>query len=372
MCMKKTLSHLSGWLALAFLPAALLVGGLAAFSATGQQMRPTFKQLINGEARAKFEKALDENIWHHEASINGWGLFEYLVFHEGRDGVVPGRNGWLFTSEEFALNRGEAANYATNMTYFRTVAETLKANGAALAIVLIPAKARIHESALDPLTFPTYKGEIYARTLAGLRGEGIPAPDLLAAFTAAPQAPFLKTDTHWSPVGAELAARTLADTLKGASLEILWPRATVALTQTPGADPHRGDLLRYVRLGSRSDALIPPDPALPAIKGSVATDGGADALFGDAAAPVITLVGTSYSANPKWGFEAFLKDALQADILNAADEGQGPFTTMKAYLSGKTFKNTPPKLVIWEIPERYLTFSYDLSTGSNDSAPLGE
>jgi alginate O-acetyltransferase complex protein AlgJ len=88
------------------------------------------------------------------------------------------------------------------------------------------------------------------------------------------------------------------------------------------------------------------------------TDASTD-LFGDEDIPV-TLVGTSYSANSKWGFADFLKENFGTDVLNAADEGMGPFETMKKYLNDGAFKKTPPKLVVWEIPERYLPVKYDL------------
>jgi len=56
---------------------------------------------------------------------------------------------------------------------------------------------------------------------------------------------------------------------------------------------------------------------------------------------------------PEWNFAGFLKEQLHADILNFSDPGQGPFAVMEKYLSSDDFKNTPPRLVIWEMPERY-------------------
>ena len=57
-----------------------------------------------------------------------------------------------------------------------------------------------------------------------------------------------------------------------------------------------------------------------------------------------------------------MKENLKTDVLNAAEEGLGPFDTMKKYLDNEAFKSQPPELVIWEIPERYLPFKYDLTT----------
>jgi len=41
--------------------------------------------------------------------------------------------------------------------------------------------------------------------------------------------------------------------------------------------------------------------------------------------------------------------------MNVAEEGRGPFRPMQNYLDGDTISDVPPKIVIWEIPERYVT-----------------
>ena len=72
----------------------------------------------------------------------------------------------------------------------------------------------------------------------------------------------------------------------------------------------------------------------------------------------MALIGTSYSAIEKWNFEGALKSALQADVLNLADEGQGPLEPMAKFLKDTDFSRTNIKLVVWEIPERFITTSY--------------
>jgi alginate O-acetyltransferase complex protein AlgJ len=47
--------------------------------------------------------------------------------------------------------------------------------------------------------------------------------------------------------------------------------------------------------------------------------------------------------------------AVGADVVNFAEEGHGPFAPMADYLDSDLAKNTPPKVVIWEFPVRYLT-----------------
>ncbi|MBA7714020.1 putative alginate O-acetylase AlgJ [subsurface metagenome] len=68
----------------------------------------------------------------------------------------------------------------------------------------------------------------------------------------------------------------------------------------------------------------------------------------------VALVGTSYSAGEAWNFDGALKAALEADVLNVAKEGQGPFVPMKKYLESPALDDPRPDVIIWEIPERHL------------------
>ena len=56
-----------------------------------------------------------------------------------------------------------------------------------------------------------------------------------------------------------------------------------------------------------------------------------------------------------------LRQHLQRDISNHAEDGQGPLIPMLKYLQSDELQNAPPQLVIWEFPERYLPMSNDLS-----------
>src|SRR5690606_19340461 len=85
-----------------------------------------------------------------------------------------------------------------------------------------------------------------------------------------------------------------------------------------------------------------------------------DSLFVDSTVPV-ALVGTSYSANPKWNFDGALRQALGSDLLNFAEDGQGPLLPMLKFLQSEELREAPPQWVIWEFPERYLPLPNDLS-----------
>jgi alginate O-acetyltransferase complex protein AlgJ len=68
----------------------------------------------------------------------------------------------------------------------------------------------------------------------------------------------------------------------------------------------------------------------------------------------VAIVGTSYSAEPAFHFEGFLKQALSADVINLALEGKGPFKPMDEALQGTILEDTGVRVVVWEIPERYV------------------
>ena len=81
-----------------------------------------------------------------------------------------------------------------------------------------------------------------------------------------------------------------------------------------------------------------------------------DDLFGDDNLPNIALIGTSFSRNSN--FLGFLQQALAAPVGNFSKDG-GEFSGgANTYFNNPAFKDTPPKLVIWEIPERDIQTPY--------------
>ena len=188
------------------------------------------------------------------------------------------------------------------------------------------------------------------------------APDLLGPLQQAKQAGaqvFLRTDTHWTPDGAQVAAQQLASAI-GAQFPLSGePQHFV--TEAEKTEQHNGDLERFLPLDPLFSNLLPPAEPLEKRSTRVA-NAAADsetALFADSEVPV-TLVGTSYSANPNWNFVGALKQALRSDVINDSKDGHGPILPMLAYLKSDAFKNTPPQVLIWEFPERYLPVDNDI------------
>ena len=306
----------------------------------------------NGALTREFESHYDEVFPVRTLGISTWAAISYLLFREGKPGVVVGDDGWLYTAEEFALKPDAQAQLDAHLAQVAEVRERLAARGTALLVALVPAKARVYPEHLGGRRVPALHAGLYARALDTARAAGIPAPDLLAAMARCKAAGpvFLRTDTHWTPAGAQCAAATLAAASREAGLARTGAPVAFRTTQDAPA-PHRGDLLKFLPLDPWFEGLLPPADALAAPRTEPVE---ATGLLDDAPAPEVVLVGTSYSANPLWNFPGALQQAFGEDVVSYATPAQGPFLPMLEYLGSADFAARPPRLVIWEVPERYL------------------
>lgn len=333
----------------------LSIRSLGEYSPKGGQVQGL--DPVNGELARDVESHYDDGFPVRELGTNLWAAINYVVFEEGRPGVVVGEQGWLFTDEELFLGAESPAVIDQNLKRIRAVTEHFQAEGVPVALLVVPAKARLYSEKLGDLQpVPEMRG-LYRRFLTQMKPVPVMAPDLLPTLADA-QAQgtqvFLRTDTHWTPAGADVFARSAAAAIKQAFSGQSWgdTQFTTSLGQTR---EHEGDLLTYLPLEPLFPDMGPAPDALTERSTAPVKEAGntADSLFAETSADVV-LVGTSYSANPLWDFPGALKRHLGRDLINVSDEGQGPFQPMTEYLRSDEFRNHPPELVIWEFPERYL------------------
>ncbi len=318
---------------------------------------PSYKDILNGDWAMQFESKFNPKLIHYDISLLFWGAVNYFIFDEGKDGVVIGDDGWLFTKEEFEYYKNFTKEFEQKKNYIKKVNSILESKNIGLYVVLIPAKRRVYGEFVDDKFYNSQIDNLYEDFKTALDKEGIKTISILDVFKKYKNAYpdrflFLKTDTHWSVKGADLAALEIAEEIDANHGDIT-NQSEYEIKENK--IEYEGDLTDYVPLGRFS----PYPKEIIMKKTSYTTKQDIDDLFGDEKID-FALVGTSYSANKLWGFEESLKFYLGADILNMADEGQGPFTVMKDYLRSKEFKDIPPKVIIWEIPERYISVEYDL------------
>ena len=331
------------------------VATLATFVVRADKLKPDvygIMPFLSGKVAASFEKKFEENLIIRDQMVGIWGVIQYGIFKSGGKKVVVGTDDWLFTTEEFEHPKNADAAEKRLLTLVSTVDGYLAAHNIELIVALVPAKARIYSEHLGRHAVPEFRQPLYSRVHEAIAQAGVPVPDLSALFVSSKkmQPLFLRLDTHWTPAGAELVAKAIADEAKNIVLE-----KSTFKTVASDAVPVEGDLEKYIKTGPFNSWLAPERDILTTYK--VEKESAGD-LFATEVIPV-ALIGTSYSAIDKWNFEGALKSALQADVLNLADEGQGPLEPMAKFLKDTDISNTKIKLVVWEIPERFITTSYD-------------
>ncbi|HEX7003366.1 MAG TPA: hypothetical protein VF168_04185 [Trueperaceae bacterium] len=345
--------------------ALFLTGALLLAVTNSALLESPDEPLLDGSWAAAYQERFDEASPLFVPATTIWGAIDYILFDQGRAGVLVGEDGWLYSTEEFAYPAETdvaARRLDANLDAIAAVADRLQELDIDLVVALLPSKARIYPEHLGRYRLPKGPTQLYSLALAGLRDRGVPVTGLLPPLLEAKEegAVFLRTDTHWTPYGAREAAEAVAETIRGIA-RFPWLDQEEYATTRSEPQPHRGDLTNFLPLGPLYDELGPEDDELIGFETSAAGAPDTD-LFAQVEIPVV-LVGTSYSQDERWNFAGWLRQALGSDVLVAAQRGEGPFEPMVEYLGGDAFRNAPPQVVVWEVPERYLSRRWQTGEG---------
>lgn len=301
--------------------------------------------LLSGGLTQKLDGLYKKDLPHMGLSFGLIGAARYALLGEARQGAVVGQTGWLFTTEE-VRDLPTDVQLAGIVRTVGNVRAQLASAGADLVVVALPAKIDIYRDLAPDAAFGVALQSLYTRFNTQLAAHGVTAIDARHALLN-PTAPvFFATDTHWTPKGAEIVAAAIAEsgTIAGGDLVYgVTPAPAKALT---------GDLVSFVSTATLAPRIGLRPETVTTLTQTVIDEAGD--IFG-ATAQDIVLVGTSYSANPDWGFADALMRALGRDVVDVAEQGLGPLQPMQHYLASPSFHDAPPQVVIWEIPIRYLT-----------------
>jgi len=306
-------------------------------------------QLSHGLIGTTLETVYKSELPHREFAVELVGAARYILFGEGRRGVVVGKGGWLFSEEEFRGAANADTGIETGVREISKVADSLRSHGIRLIIVPLPAKSDIYRENLADDRYASIAEHRYLDFVHSLSLAKIDAVDtrgaLLAAKTSEPV--FLKTDTHWTPAGAKAVAGAVA------AFSGIAGQSHFALKDEPERTVE-GDLVKFVT-GERlapsiglGHEVVAPQTASRDEAGPL-TD-----ILGESDRFPVALVGTSYSANDTWSFSSYLEAALGVDVLNVAEVGRGPVVPMRNFLAANS-QLEGQSTVLWEFPVRYLT-----------------
>lgn len=307
--------------------------------------------LFHGGLTTRLEALYKEGLPHSQLAVHLVGAGRYLLLREGRPGVVAGKDGYLFTDEEFRQPFDRQVVIDRAVTGIVDVSQRLAMRGIRLVFVPLPAKSDIYSDELEPGINAVAMTGLYADLLGRLRQADIATVDARDALLAARDHSqlFLRTDTHWTPAGAAVVAKAVAHEALGRGGE------EFELLAAPGRKVE-GDLVRFVSGGAFADLIgLADESVTPFIAKRRETAQAELDIFGTSSTIPVTLVGTSYSANEVWSFAAFLSFWSGLDVANASLIGQGPVVPMRDFIASLELSDSLPQTVIWEFPIRYLT-----------------
>lgn len=300
--------------------------------------------VFGGGYQRAVERSFDDNIPLRALSVHGWNALKLGLLNQPSAGAFIGTSGRMFTTQELVTPASEF-HFMTELLAAKTALET---RNITLLPVVIPDKSRIYADELGPARAPELMSR-YGAILDEINAANLATVDLSIAFGTAKQnvEVYMWTDTHWSPEGAEIAAQYIASELAQHTLE-----HTEFATTKSAPDPFEGDLVSFAATGPFRDIVGPRFETITPYD-TVATSPPAD-LFGDVQIP-LALVGTSFSDRTEFHFDGFLKQQTGLDLINYAKSGLGPFQPMRDFLASDALESAPPSIVIWEIPERYIS-----------------
>ena len=299
----------------------------------------------------------------------------WLILNDLGPKVREGCTGWLFLAEELSVHPGAAMASAARIERVIAVQKALARRNIDLFIAVVPDKSRVMATRLCALERPSILNSRAAHWVETLQQHGVAAIDLTTALETTPVAAFLRNDTHWSQAGARQAAHALAQRINALRNAPLEPRQKRSFS-AGAALPWDGDLVRLAGIDWLPYRIQPAGEDVPPLQFEVLSTGPADNalseddLFGDANLPTVALIGTSFSRTSY--FADFLSMALETPVANLAKDGGAFSGAAHAYFQSAAFRQTPPELLIWEIPERDLetplnndkAFSIDMADSS--------
>ncbi|MDH4413405.1 MAG: hypothetical protein QE484_08870 [Rhizobium sp.] len=307
--------------------------------------------VIDGEATRDLDTVYKNELPHRAPSVGLFGNVRYALLGAGRKGVIVGDEGWFFTSEEFKSVPTKDIDDAVD--HIAKIRDDLQARGITLVLAPLPAKSDIYAEEVPSLLRSAAMADAYGAFTAALEQRDITVADMRKALLAAKPfgEVFLKSDTHWSPAGAKAAAEAVQSSAQKTGIDLPSQELT-AEWQTPVS--LWGDLTKFVTSPDYAPRVGLSEESVPIYRTSVSADASGTDIFGDDSSVPVMLVGTSYSANETWSFADFLRQALQADVVNVAKEGLGPGVPMMDLLAGTALDEAMPSVIVWEFPVRYL------------------
>jgi len=318
----------------------------------------TWASFLDGKLTSEVNDNLAKTPLPETAALGGRYVLWQALGDTGKN-VRVGCPDWLFLADELKVYRQREQNALARAENVIALNAALQKRGIKLVVAVVPDKSRIEAAQLCGLNRSTLFASRLEQWQAKIAAAGVVTVDVqqvLQAVVDASHNAYLRTDTHWNESGAEAAASAIAQRIKSLNLE-LTPKQAFSVTRKETL-PRAGDLVRLAGLDKLPVSIQPrADDVAESVftaqaEGNAGAVSAADDLFGDTGLPNTVLIGSSFSRNSN--FLPFLEAALQTKIGDFALDGGGFSKSAQTYFTSAAFKDTPPRLIVWEFPERVL------------------
>jgi len=304
-----------------------------------------------------YEKDMEDSSWVVQRARPWMQFVQYLTLKNlGRD-VLVGRDGWFFyrPDVQFEIEPWSGRDEVVAVvTHFR---DALAERGIRLLLVPAPGKPSVYPDRITAraarLERPVYEHAQGAMTQ--LQQAGIEIVDLFGLFdrNRATTALYLRQDTHWSPEGMQLAAKTVAERLLGSGAIA---KGSINYTLKPVTLKRHGDVLRMARSQQVMNAFEPEQVECSQV---VREDTGEK--YKDDPESQVLVMGDSFlriyerDEPGSAGFTAHLAHELGMPVTSIINDG-GASTLVRQELNRKPEFLRNKKIVVWEFVERDLRF----------------
>lgn len=306
-------------------------------------------KILSGESTRRFTKLLNQYFVLGSAFSHIEHGMQWNLTGDWGGRVRAGCDDWLFLTDELEIHPGRLKSAEFRAALAVQLDRRLQQRGIKLFVVVVPDKTRIERAKLCGLRRSSLFDMRIDSWLDTLKAGGIETLNLTSTLSSMPGERYYRTDTHWNEAGANGAALALASSLRALQWVSAADANDVTLSTQNIARP--GDLVRLAGLDGLPALLSPKlelAPSTTVAPVAVASDD----LFGDAGLPTTALIGTSYSRNSN--FVPFLEHHLGEAVANLAKDGGDFSGAATAFFASPAFRDHPPKLLIWEVPERVI------------------
>lgn len=293
---------------------------------------------------------------------------QFIILGELGDKVVVGHSGWLFYRPAVQyliepwspeIDRGQGDIFSA-ITSFR---DQLAGRGIKLLVAPVPNKACVYPDMLTRRAKHTEKPVNYKtlEIISLLRQAGIEVVDLFAVFKEARVSLplndntnyYLPQDTHWSPEGMRLAAKTVGQKI----LELGWvQKGKTEYMLKPLEIERQGDILRMIQVPQIENMFEPER-----IKCVQVVSATTKRPYQDDPHSEVLVLGDSfcriYSQDEPGtaGFVEHLTYELGTAVASIVNDG-GASTLVRQQLSRNPNLFANKKVVVWQFVERDIRF----------------